>query len=155
MRDQMYEGRYLMIEGERVPFFIDDTIPETIPVAGTSRSDLYFIPLRAAGVGPLTYFQYRDMKVAARFDEEFAGTFFQPVSNGMHLLIRKAPTNTCIQYQVKTFKRLIIRAPFLAARIQNISTTPQIHSRGWDPNDPYYFVNGGATTRSTPYFYPV
>lgn len=153
LQDQMSKGMYLLIDGVQVPFLIDDSIPETIGTAGAFTSDIYLVPLRA-GNTPLLFWQYRDMRVPARFDGEYGGAF-TAIGGGMHLLIRKAPDNTCIQYQVKTFKRLILRAPFLAARVQNVTVTPTFHSRSPFPTDSYYFVNGGNTSSPAPYFYPL
>lgn len=152
MRDAMKNGSYLLIDGVQVPVMIDDTIPETIATAGAFRSDIYLVPTYA-GSTPLLFWQHRDTRLMARFSREMQ-TFATAVGSGMHLLVFKSPVNTCIQYQVKTFKRLILRAPFLAARVQNVTVTPTFHSRSAFPTDSYYFVNGGNTSSPAPYFYP-
>lgn len=163
MRDEMRQGEYLWIDGEKVDFIIDDSITETLPIGGTAQSDLYFIPLSSPAFshnpgGAITYFEFFDMSNAVEIAQSGVGAYpantFQVLGGGRYLLYPKAPSNTCIQYGMKSKDRLIVEAPFLAARITGMRYTFQHHERAWNPATPYYFLNGGSYLGQTQYFYP-
>lgn len=157
MRDEMRNGEYLLVEGKPIPFIIDDSITETIPGAvGTYQSDLYLVPLRAKGK-EITYLQYFSMlpeAIAAANAMAPAGSFV-PYNGGRFLLHRKPPSNECVQVRVTERPRLIMDAPFLAARFTDLryTITANQHQRDPFPGSPY-FVNGGSTQAQLPYFYP-
>lgn len=160
LTEEMRQGNYLLIDGERVPVILDDSIPETIPAAGTGQSDLYFIPLTVNGE-PATfidYFDFRGPEGAQSVLSELGpmGAAHYAVSpDGRYLFHFLPPTYWCIQVAVVTYKRLILRAPFLAAKWTDVRYTYTIHEREYNPDDPYYFVNGGVYAPNTPpYSYP-
>lgn len=153
MRSNMYErtGQYLLIDGERVEVVIDDAIEELGIGAGTFRSAIYFVPLTVLGGVPVTYMEYFPYNVAngamdfARFGAPQGS--FQDSDDGRFLWHFKPPTNYCVQFLVKTEPRLILRTPYLAARLTNVQYTPLAHER--EPfTDSTYFVNGGRTDRA-------
>lgn len=156
MRDEMRNGEYLLIEGMPVPFIIDDSITETTPgVVGTYQSDLYLVPLRAKGK-ELTYLQYFNFSaeaITAANAMAPAGSFV-PYNNGRFLLHRKPPTNECVQVRITERPRLVMDAPFLAAKFNDLRYTiaANQHQRDPFPGSPY-FVNGGSTQAALPYFY--
>lgn len=152
MRGDIYNrtGQYLLIDGERVEVVIDDGIAET-QVAGSSfRSTFYFIPLTVLGGTPATYLEYLNYDApngalaSARLMAPEGS--YMTSDNGRFLWHKKPPTNYCVQFLVKTETRIILRAPYLAARLTNVQYTPVAHERDWDPAGPSYFVNGGQTT---------
>lgn len=159
MRDEMradmttYTGQFLWIDGTKVPVLIDDAIPElSINNTPQFRSSMYLVPIRSLGQ-PLTYWEYFDYSntLNAGSGVEFANSlaagnanFFSYSDGGRYLVINKPPTNTCIQIQALTRPALILRTPFLAARITNIDYTLLDHERSAFPDSPY-FANGGMT----------
>lgn len=157
MRDDMRQNKYLLIEGKRYRVIIDDAITETVAaggVVGTYQSDLYFVPLSANGT-PLTFFEYFPMNGQAiqAANRLAPGGFFDVLQNGRFLFVRLAPTHTCVQVEIIERPRLVLLAPFLAARWTQMRYTISIHERTAFP-DEVYFVNGGSTTTPLPYFYP-
>lgn len=153
MRDEMRQGRYLLIEGKRYEVVIDDSITETVVSNGTYQSNVYFVPLRGNGQ-PLTFWEFFPYpQVSAAAAAMAPSNYFATVQGGRFLLIRLTPTSTCVQVEVQERPRLILWTPFLAARFNNLRYTITVHERDAFPNEPY-FVNGGATNTPLPYFYP-
>jgi hypothetical protein len=157
MRDEMRQGRYLLIEGKRYDVIIDDTITETPAaggVTGTYQSDVYFVPLTANGQPTLywEYFQFDQQATAAAAQMAPAG-YFTTLQNGRFLQVRQSPTHTCVQVEIIERPRLILMTPFLAARFTNMRYSISIHERNAFP-DELYFADGGGTTQPLPYFYP-
>lgn len=156
MRDQMRQGSYLrMAGGDEVEVIIDERMPETEPTTGNYVSSIYLWPLESPAMvdsgGKIMYMEYFDfngpMGVQAAIQELGYTDSFKVIGNGRFLLHKKSPTNECVQLRMTGWERLILRTPFLAARIQNVSTTAFYkHDRSPIPGDPY-FVNGGVLTR--------
>lgn len=157
MRDDMRQGKYLLIEGKRYEVVVDDSIAE-IPAAGgatgTYQSDIYFVPLTANGQPTLfwEYFSFNEQAIAAASALAPQG-YFNVLQNGRFLQVRQSPTHTCVQVEIIERPRLILLTPFLAARFTNLRYTISIHERNAFP-DELYFVNGGLPVTPLPYFYP-
>lgn len=159
LRDEMRAGRYVLtVFGHKVPVIIDDFIAETIPVGGTMQSDIYFVPLRIQGNRPATYFEFfnwdgPNAAVAMGNLMAVPGTF-TTAGGGRFLIVKKPVVGTCVQLQVIEKKRLILEAPFLAARLTNVRYTVIEHERNVMPSDTYYFKDGGQYYQTAPYWYP-
>lgn len=156
-RDRLRSTRRLPIEGRDYEFVVDDAITETIAaggVVGTYQSDLYIVPLTANGQ-PMLFWEYFPMieQAIAAANQMAPGGYFSTLDNGRFLFSRLTPTHTCVQVEIIERPRLVLMAPFLASRIQNLRYTYSVHERDWDPNSPY-FADGGGTTTPVPYFYP-
>ena len=153
MRDEMRQGRYLLIDGEKVEVVLDDAIAETNIGAGVYSSQVYFVPLTVLGATPVTFFEYMNYNSPngfAQAAQTFAPAgFYETSDNGRFAWHKKPPTNWCVQMLVKTEPRLLLLTPFLAARLTNIRYTPVIHERDWNPAGTY-FVNGGTSTGQPP-----
>lgn len=159
MRDQMRNGKYLLIDGEQVEVVIDDGIIEhnrsgnpLIPIGGFA-SDIYLVPLTVRGGTPVTFWQVFDYSksLMAAQDGHYTTEFW---TDGGHYLWAKQPnTQWCVLLSSKIEPRLVLRTPQLAARIMNVAYVPLLHSRDAEPGD-YYFVNGGVSTaRAAPSYY--
>lgn len=157
----MRAGRYLMIDGVQVPVLIDDGIAETFPAAGVAESSIYLIPLRSAQFahtnGAVSYWEFQDMRESLADIAPLRATsqFFQALNGGSHLFYEKAPSNLCLQFGLLAKPRLIIEAPFLAGRIDNVRYQFINHERSPFPGDAYYHVNGGGYYAPDSYFYPI
>lgn len=149
-RDEMRAGRYLLIDGERVTVALDDGIPEltgnnsggNFP-SGCFSSDIYLIPMSVAGGRAVTYmeyFQYSNPSI-----QEALGNMILGRIEGAFLTWPRQ-TNQCIVWQSKIEPRLVLRTPWLAARLQHVVYCPVQHIRESFPSDPY-FVNGGGVSR--------
>lgn len=162
MQDQLYNGRYLLIDGEQVPVVIDDAIPyETnttngdLP-AGSFASDIYFLPLTVRGGLPVTYMEYFDYSapngaMQAILDGRMGNEFW--TDNGAFLWTFSR-TRFCVSWNARIEPRLRLLTPHLAGRLEHIKWTPLQMFR--EPfNDQGYFVNGGLTTGdNAPYTLP-
>lgn len=149
-RDEMRAGRYLLIDGVRVEVVLDSGIPEltgndnggNFP-RGCFSSDIYLIPMSVVGgqaVTFLEYFQYSNPSL-----EDALGRMVLGRIEGAFLTwVRQ--TNQCVVWQSKIEPRLVLRTPWLAARLQNVVYCPAIHERDPFPASPY-FVDGGKTNR--------
>lgn len=165
MRDELRRGSYLMIDGDRVPFIQDESIPETAVGTQTFSSDLYLLPLAAPSLGTpdnprglllyMEYFNFRGPNGAAAIAELMGGVtpmgtpYYRFSNDGRFLIHFLPPTYWCQQISIRTRKRLILRAPFLATRFGDLAYQLLIHERSPFPGDPY-FVNGGAYTNTAP-----
>lgn len=165
MRDQMRgdiynrEGQFLLIDGERVPVVIDDSITEGgTGIGGQFVSDIYFVPLSVRGGNggaPIseggtaaTYLEYFDFDMpggtmdGARMMAPAGAYVTTP--NKRYLFHKYYPKNLCVQIAGWNKPRLVLETPYLAARLQNVAYTPLIHER--EPfTDDAYFVDGGNT----------
>lgn len=154
-RDAMRQGQYLLIDGMQYPVILDDGIDEDTNTesasvtSGCFASDIYVVPLTVMGGIAVTHWQYLDYQQGAMVgaaDGRLAGSYFW-TDGGRFLWHAKPPLNWCVQWLAKLEPRLILRTPWLAARIQNVMYCPLIHEAESLPTDPY-FVDGGVTSRT-------
>jgi len=151
-------GQFLWIDGVRRDVVIDDTIPETALANGAFNSTIYWVPLTVIGGFQATYMEYMNYdtpqgamaaaKLMAPQDSYFT------TDGGRFLWHKRPPTAYCVQSQVKTEPRLILRTPQIAARLTNVAYTPFQHEDDWSTaSNAYYFLNGGRTTQNVPSFF--
>lgn len=159
-RDQMRAGRYLLIDGEQWPVVLDDGIVEessadTNQISTTCfASDVYFHPMTVLGSQAVTYIEYYNYNngpIQAAQQGHYINDFW--TDGGKFMWVKKPPVRWCVQLGSKIQPRLIYKAPFLAARLQNVQYCPLIHERDANNADDY-FVNGGVSTpRAAPSYY--
>lgn len=158
--DSIREGRYLPIDGVNVPVIVDDTMPETYVDADTYTADAHLLPMAVPQLtgsnGRGVFLEFADMRRtlgAELANEGIMQGQFEVRGGGRFLVYKKGAKNVCVQFGMVGRWRLVIRVPFLMARIANISYDFLYHDRAFDPaGNPtgYNFVNGGATTRTAP-----
>jgi len=156
-RDEMRAGRYLLIDGERVEVIVDDGIPETnntndanVP-SGCFGTDIFLLPMSVIGGQStlyLEYFQYQNPAVQEALGQMVLGRI-----EGAFITWPRQ-TNLCVQWQSKIEPRLVLRTPWLAARLTHVVYCPAQHTREAFPEDPY-FTDGGKTSRPGPSFYNI
>lgn len=161
MRDDMRRGRYLLIEGEKVPVILDDGIPERTTTSGSGRegvsitegclcSDIYLLPMSVLGGTStlyLEYFQYTNPAVEAALGENM----LLGKINGAFIEWPRQ-TNLCFVFNAEIRPRVILRTPWLAGRLNNVQYCPLQKAREPFPDDPY-FVNGGNVWRPPVSYY--
>lgn len=158
--DQMYTGEFIRIMGEDIPVIIDDALPGTYD-AMTLTSDIYLVPISSPTFtktnGAITYwefFNFNNQYGALKGElAELTGTNFQVTPGGRFLVWRKSNTNNCIEFAMLGKQRLMVRAPFLAARITGVEAGFTIASRSPFPGDEY-FEDGGLEYLDAPTFLP-
>lgn len=156
MRDGMRNGQYLLIDGQQVDVVFDDGIPESSATtsalleSGCFASDIYFLPMSVVGgrsVLYLEYFQYDNADIRKALN---LGAL--AIIEGAFLTWPRQ-TNQCIQWQSKIEPRLVLRTPYLAARLQNVGYCPIDHVRDAFPDEPYFSDGGTTGPRPGPSYY--
>lgn len=141
-------GQYLLIDGERVPVILDDSITETVLAGESFTSSIYLVPLTVMGGTPVLFMEhinYDAPGAAMEAARVFAPDgMFMASDSGRFLWHKKVPTNFCVQLMAKTEPRLILLTPQLAARMTNVKYTPVAHERDWDTASSYFY-DGGKT----------
>src|SRR3990167_587985 len=144
-RDEMRQGSYLLIDGERIPVIQDEGIAEdtntnnaNVP-SGCFGSDIYLIPMSVVGGRAVTYMEYFDYTNPS-LASALGNLVLARVEGAFLTWVRQA--NQCVVWQSKVEPRLVIRTPWLAGRLQNVVYCPAQHDRDAFPSDPY-FVAGG------------
>jgi len=162
IRDAMRLGQYLLIDGVQVPVIIDNTMGETNHANGNFSSNAYLLPLAAPGAysdtnGQLLYMEYFDYRgpfgMQSVLDSMAPDQVYRVSGDGRFIMMLQSPNSFCRQIQMRTSKRVVLRTPFLAARIDNLMYNVYLHERDAYPDSSFY-VNGGATSFKTPSFYP-
>lgn len=151
MREQMLNGNYLLIDGEQVPVIIDNTMEELNVGGGNFQSDTYLLPMRGPGfennqITYLDYFNYRGPNGMQDIISKLGPQDEYRVSpDGRFAIHFLSGVSFCKQLEIRTRKRIIVRAPFLAARIEDERYSVYVHDREWQPGTSF-FENGGATS---------
>ena len=162
MRDDMRNGRYLVIDGKRYPVLLDDGIPEDTNTnnanlqAGEFSSDIYLLPFSAMGGSIATlYGEYFDYRIGQGWLRQVPGAlgaddFFN--SDGGMYSWTKSRVNNCILWLAEIQPRIILRTPYLAGKLQNVKYSPLQHTRQPFPSDGY-FRDGGRVSTTAPTYY--
>jgi len=156
MRDDMRAGLYLLIDAEKVPVIIDNTMDEQNVGGGNFQSDAYLLPLKSSTFNDtdsqITYLEYFDYSgpfgMRSILGELGPQDEYRVSSDGRFAIFFLGGTAFCKQIMMRTRKRVICRAPFLAARIDDIRYAVYVHEREWQPGTSYY-ENGGQTSFNT------
>lgn len=150
LRDSMRRDNFLLIDGERVRVVFDSAVRREQTGGGTFESDIYFVPLTVRGNFNATYLEYFDYAQAGAIEAARAlapdGSYV-PTNGGRYLWHKKPPTNYCVQVEVVSEWRLVLRTPYLAGRLANVRWTPLIPTVDWEPSAPSYYLNGGQTSQ--------
>ena len=147
LRDSMQNERYLLISGMRIPVLFASGIPQGGGTTANSfTQDIYLVPLRVNGA-PSLYMDYfpMDNPYALRFQDMTPDRTF--MNNGLYA-VSPSRTQNCIQFSFAAKPRLILRTPFLAGRLDNVTFTDLRGTRTPYPNESFY-ANGGVTYRTS------
>ena len=151
LREAMQNGRYLLIDGVEVPVYFTDGIPLEQLGGGAAkvlRSDAFLLPISWNGM-PLINLEYKDMgNEAAKILANMVYTSAMFLNDGMYLLTKNEKEG-CLEFSLSSKMRMFLEAPFLAARIDDISFVYQAPTRSADPAVTFNgYANGGVTYRS-------
>lgn len=148
MQDEMFTGRFLWMDGERVPVVLARGMDNDV-VGNGFESSIYFIPMSSMGMRTtyLEFFDQGNAQALAWANGLMPGGSDYTVSNGGLYAWSKSYQAFCFQYHLAAQPRLIMRTPFLAARLDNVRYSNFIYT-----SDPYptgiYHRNGGVTQRT-------
>lgn len=147
-QDAMFNGKYLMVDGARIPVLFSWGVPLATVAADTYNTTFYIVPMRLNGEA-VTFVEYFDTGNA--FQEQMAGltgVSNTRVINGGMYRVGKQEQPLCILYKVAGKWRFRFDAPFAAGRIDNIQVTDRTRMRS-PFTDGSYYANGGQTVRNS------
>jgi hypothetical protein len=149
MRDTMRNGEFLWVNGKQVKVNLEDGIEQTAEGPGFS-STIYFVPVTAGGER-VSYVEGFDQEnTGIREFRDAAGISNYRTSNGGFWATTQRQSGFCYELLFAAQPRLVLRTPFLAARLENVVyKLTHGYSRSPYPAEPY-FVNGGRYV-SNPY----
>lgn len=151
LRDDMRNGQYLLINGKQYQVIIDQCIPETALAGGAFTETIYIVLMRYAGRRPGVYLEYRDYDAPGGPVErarQMSNDKIYATNAGRYLWMWHQSNNGCVKGQAETEWRVIVEAPFLCGRLDNVKFVPRIHSRMWDPAGSFY-LDGGRYYQDT------
>lgn len=153
-RDAMRRQMVLSINGRDYPVVTDDGINEqvngdnaSIP-AGSYASSIYMVPLTINGNFPVSYLEYKDYRVGMQQVQALMGRQTFWTDGGTFSWALDPIRKWCFKMSAKTERRIVLRTPQLAGRIDNILYSPLQHMRESFADSPY-MSNGGVSTRAT------
>ena len=158
MRDAMRSGRYIDINGQRYPVYLDTGIYEANSTndanldPGEFASSIYMVPRTVQGTLPVTTLEYLDYREARMDNTNLGGKErYWVTNNGMYSWSITDFYGWCFVLHLKSEPRVVLRAPQLAGKIQSIKYTPLQHLRSGYADSPYHFDGGvsvlGSGTR--------
>lgn len=157
MRDRMREQMMIPINGVWYPVITDDGIDEESAAdtdelqPGEFASDIYIVPVRAAGMTTL-YWEHLDYRgVNSQLQVAGQANPYWTTDNGRYLWTLEH-LNWCFYLLCKIEPRVILRTPQLAGRLQSVKYSPLQHLRSPFEDSPY-FKKGGVEEYSAPTFY--
>lgn len=143
MRDEMRVGRFLWINGMRVPVDPVTAIQQSASGAGFS-SPVYFTPFDSLGF-QTTYVEAFDQENTQiqEFRNLAADAHYRTMNGGLWAMTSRQ-SGMCLEFYFAAQPRMVMRTPWLAARVENLnySLPFQLYSRDAYP-DGQYFRNGG------------
>lgn len=144
MRLQMLRGRYLTLNGIDYPVIVDDGIAQETLANQTYKSDIYFVPMNWAGM-PLTRAEFfpMDNPYSIEYSSGLGMDDLRRWNNGLWL-VGKRDTAMCIEYHFQSMLRVILEAPFLAGRLDDVWYTYYPKTRDAIPGASLY-ANGGVS----------
>lgn len=159
MRDAMRNGKFLTVNGRRIPVVLCDGMTEEhgdpgLPnfnaalANGEYASSIFYLPMTVRGGMKVLYWEHMDYTKAAQ-DIALSKSGNDFWTDGGRWFWTAERKRWCYKMAAKIEPRIILRTPQLAARLDAIKYTPLRHLRDFDPASPY-FEKGGVSERDTP-----
>lgn len=152
-RDRMRSDKSITLNGREYQVVLDTGIFEHNNAnngnlnAGQFASSIYFVPLTITQNFPVTYVEYQDYREGSddvsllRGFQEFFWT-----DNGAFSWAYEG-TKWCYNLALKSERRVVLRTPQLAGKIDYVMYEPLQHTREPDPDSPYHY-DGGLSARA-------
>lgn len=157
-RDRLRNSMTLDVNGRTYKVITDDGILEHTNITngnvgiGQYASSIYMVPLSISGGFPVTYFEHIDYRRGMTLagvnrlmgKEDFwtdRGLYSWAIQN----------QKWCFKLSAKTERRVVLRTPQLAGRIDHVLYSPLQHLRE-SFADSSYLANGGVSTRAATSF---
>ena len=152
-RDAMRAAKTIAINGRSYQVVTDDGINELTNItdanvpAGSYASSIYMVPMTINGGFPVTYLEYYDYRVGMQQIQALMGKQTWWTDGGTFSWALDPIIKWCTKMSAKTERRIVLRTPHLAGRIDNILYAPLQHLRESLPGSAYEF-DGGVSTRA-------
>lgn len=147
LRLEMQNGKFLLLDGVQYPYVYSEGVVRDGIGANHFKSDLYLVPVSWQGM-PLLRLEYYPMDNPYSTEwANFTGTTTATLNNGLFIAGRR-DTGLCMEYHFQSKMRLILETPWLAGRLDDVSYTYRAAIRNADPNDTWFYADGGRTYRS-------
>lgn len=148
-RDDMWNGRYLLVNGEAFPVIFDDSIPRDVLANNYYKSDIYLVALSWNGQ-PMLFAEYFPMD-NSEAEEFLTGMGIQEatsttVNDGLYRVFKRQ-TKGCIQYDFFARLRLTVLAPFMFGRIDDVFYNSYYRQTDSTPGASFHY-DGGSTYRN-------
>lgn len=143
LRLDMYNGSYLLVEGKAIPVIQDNTIALSVGGGNYRKSDVYIVPVAWNG-RPLLRLEFFPMD--NQYQNELAGHFNSQSftsNNGLYRMYFDR-SMSCMQLVLDAKMRLILDAPFLAGKLQNLLYVSNLTPYRSPLPGTTSYVNGGA-----------
>lgn len=151
MRDAMKRGSYLLINGNQYPVWQTSAIERTAYGAGF-RSTFYVIPMSSLGI-KTTYLEWFDQNNANIQQYVSEGNVHYRTMNSGLWAVTERQSGMCHEYYFASQPRLVMRTPWLAARIENVQYQAPFDLYRDDPYpDDVYHKDGGRYYTSGQYY---
>lgn len=151
MRDQMRNGKFLWIMGRQIPVETTRGIQRAAQGPGF-KSPVYWINDSVPGLEKTCFLEGFNM------GNEDITQYVQglptnevAITNGGFYLSTFNRQSVCLEYEFMAKPRLVHRAPWLCARIENMVYTLPGYSDDVEPGLPYYRNTGGRTVSTGGY----
>lgn len=155
LRDNMRQGKYLIVNGRRYPVVEDDGMTEengdggsalfnNCLLSGEFLSDIMFLPLSARGMKTI-YWEHKDYRPVQGAITDFRARHMW--TDGGRQFWTSQELRGCTKVSAEMDLRIILRTPHLAGRIDSVKYSSVRHSRSPFYTDPY-FEKGGTSTRT-------
>lgn len=144
-RDEMMRNRVLMIDGEPVEVLLSTGIETPGTGNNTFNSDIFFVPLTYGG-RPLLYRQYFPMNNPDAQAFLALENDARVINNGLYAVGKRSSNGLCTKFEFVSKQRLILDAPFLAGRVNDVQFTYRAQSRDVRVGESLY-KNGGQSSR--------
>lgn len=148
VRDEMYRGQFLLVDGEAVPVLTSFGMQNDATANNTYNTDIFVIPLRAMG-SALTYRQYfplNNADIQAWLAAMPDSNSVRIINNGLYALGMRTTNGFCSKIEIMSQSRLIMDTPFLAARVNDVSYTYRAQTRDLFVGQSLY-ADGGQSGR--------
>jgi hypothetical protein len=142
---EMQRGQFLLVDGDAIPVLFTSGIDTNVPDASGNgiTGDIRLVPMNWSG-GPLLFGEYFPMD--NQWITEWEGVAQEnrvSHNNGMFLTATRSD-GFCDELLLTGMFRLRLDAPFLAARVDNVTFDGYTGYRQYDPGGTFFY-DGGVT----------
>lgn len=145
LRVEMFQGQYLLIDGERVPVVLTDGI--TVERSGNNLylADIFILAVNW-GATPLMHIEYfpMDNQYANEYANQNGFKIVDYMNNGLYIVGHRN-TGLCLEWLFGAQMRLIVETPFLCSRLDDVAFNYYANTRRADPGYTFWYADGGRS----------